>query len=346
MIFYIILFFIALFFSFIYTYTKEKNIAFISKSMLFLVLFLPLALRKDIGTDYKNYVRIFNEMSSGIKSSQEVGWQFINYIVIKLHLNVQWIFIISAFLTVFFILRTPKKELFITVILFFCLFYLESYTMVRQALAMSICWYSFLCFNKGMKKRAILFLIIAISFHYAAILVAFAFIFMNQYKLSEKAFYILLAFSFIFVESGLLLKVMTFMLSFTKYGIYLSRSDLFANLVSGGIGGLATFSVRSSILIGMYCFLPESVNEKQKSYCRICVLCLFLFDLLGVNVYIFQRVRVYFFLSYMVVFYFLYNQKNGVKKSANIIFIAFFVVYYMIMKLITGSGQIVPYMHI
>lgn len=346
MTFYLILFTLVCFFSFIYTYSKEKNVAVLSKLMVFILLFIPLALRKDIGTDYKNYVKIFNEMKSGIKISQEFGWQFLNYIVIKLNLNVQWIFIISAFLTVLFILQTPKKELFITVILFFSLFYLESFNVVRQALAMSICWYSFLCFNKGLNKRAIIFLIFAISFHYAAILVAFAFIFMNKQKLSEKAFFVLLVFSFILVESGFLLKILTFILSFTKYGIYLSRSDLFSNLVSGGIGGLATFTVRSIILIGMYYFLPKSIDEKQKNYCRVCVLCLFVFDLLGVNVYMFQRVRIYFFLSYMVVFYFLYHQKSELRKSANIIFVLFFVVYYMVLKLLTGAGQIIPYMHI
>ena len=346
MTFYIILFFSTSFFAFIYTYTKDKNVAVISKMMIFVLLFLPLALRKGIGTDYKNYVRIFNDMSSGLEISQEPGWKFLNYVVIRLNLNVQWIFIVSAFWTVYFIIKTPKKYSFIVVVLFFCLFYLESYNIVRQSLAMSICWYSFLCFNNGNNKKAVIFLVLAVLFHYAAILVAFAFIFMNRQYISEKMFVVLLVLSFIMVESGLILKTITFILSFTKYGIYLSRADLFMNLASGGIGGLATFAFRSLLLVGMYYLMPESATELQRNYCKISILCLFFFDLLGIKIYIAQRVRSYFFLSYMIVFYFTYYQKNNIKKAMNLVFILFFIAYYLILKLLTGAGQIVPYMHV
>ncbi len=344
--FYFGLFVLVFLFSFIYSHAKDVNIVILSRVILFLLLFLPLALRKDIGVDYNNYVSIYNRIYKGGHISIEPGWYLLNILIMKFNMNVQWIFIIPAFFTVYCVMKTPRTLCFGIFILFFTLYYLEAYNIVRQCFAMSICWYSFLCIKENRKRKAYMLLIIAICFHYSAIIVAICYLCMEKINIPTIFFISLLFFFFIIIQSGIAIQLLTFFLSYTKYGIYLNRFDLFSNLSSGGIGGLVTFAFRTGILLLMFFSIPNNVSEKEKNYCRIMTLSLFVFDLLGVSFYIFQRMRILFFLSYMVVYIYTYNRYNTFSKLKNFIILNFFILYYFVLKLIVGFGGIIPYKHI
>ena len=60
MIFYISQFILVSFFAYIHSYHKNERFSVIAKWICLLLLFIPSALRYNIGTDYVNYKSIFN----------------------------------------------------------------------------------------------------------------------------------------------------------------------------------------------------------------------------------------------------------------------------------------------
>ena len=98
MFFYIYLCLFVLILSFSYTKCKDKYLAIDIKILIFLFLFIPAALRFGIGTDYVNYVNIFQSFKNTNEMQQEIGWKLINQFVLINNLPVQYIFVIASFL--------------------------------------------------------------------------------------------------------------------------------------------------------------------------------------------------------------------------------------------------------
>ena len=85
-------------FSFCYSFSKDQAVSICLKTICFLIIFLPAALRFNIGTDYSHYTQGFYRYKNGMNPGKELAWNFIYDIVIKFDLRDQWIFIISSFI--------------------------------------------------------------------------------------------------------------------------------------------------------------------------------------------------------------------------------------------------------
>lgn len=157
---------IASFLGWLVSCSKNKFTELALKVLVFLVLFLPMALRYNVGTDYAAYVNYFYSPSLLIENS-ELGYYLINIVVQKLELDVQWVFVISSFVilvpVVFFI---KKKDYFYILLIYNLLFYLESFNLVRQSISLSfvlLALYKF-WYNKNVIQYLILVLI-SVLFH-------------------------------------------------------------------------------------------------------------------------------------------------------------------------------------
>lgn len=345
MFFYISLFFLVFLFSFCYTYAKNSSAAVCFKIITFLLLFLPSALRYGIGTDYENYVRIFNEIKDGVDVSRaEIGWYLLNKGCIELGVNVQWIFILSTFFTIYYMFKTPKKDFFIAIILFFCLFYLDSYNMTRQGLTMAICWYAYLCFINGKKKKCYLYVIISSLFHTSGLIILLCFLIIDKAKLlNKKVVNILIIGCFLLSYTNILMNIISILLSFTKYGVYLEMLEYY-NERSTGLGSIFTLLIRTIVILILFNTFKYTKNSTENKCILFFLLFLEFSDVVSLDLYMANRVKMLFYLAYIMIMMPLYQQNGDViLKIKKVGFISFFVLYYLLLKLITGANAIIPY---
>lgn len=143
----------------------------ICRFIVFLALFLPAAFRYETGTDYGSYVRIFNHLNN--HQNLEIGWLLINKTVRFLNLSVQWIFIISAILIYYPIcFITKRKNYFITVVLYVVLlFYFKSFNALRQMIAVSFLFWTFVRLKDKSYFTALILVCIAYCFHTSALFI-------------------------------------------------------------------------------------------------------------------------------------------------------------------------------
>lgn len=153
---------------------KEKN----KVKCLILVSSFPLliisALRYDVGTDYFSYLKDFIKISQDIQVRDEPLFYFLNVIIIRLNMNPQWIFIISAVLFCWFtyaaILRdSPYPELSVF-LLVGTTYYFASMNGVRQFIASAILLYALRFIEERKLKSYLLFVLLATGFHYSSLI--------------------------------------------------------------------------------------------------------------------------------------------------------------------------------
>lgn len=152
------------------TYAKRAYQRAIFRFLCFLFLFFPAAVRYGIGTDYFAYVDIFETIDFKT-TTLEPGYVFLNVLISFCGLDVQWVFVITSCIIYGLIcFGLPKKNYVYYITLFVLLFYLRSYNIVRQAIAVSFLLLACVYYAKN-KKLFYLGICIASVFHYSAILV-------------------------------------------------------------------------------------------------------------------------------------------------------------------------------
>ncbi|WP_343320940.1 EpsG family protein [Sphingobacterium multivorum] len=164
---YFIVLFLASIAAFFFDITKKKIFWIIS-----LVIVVAFAgLRYYVGIDYESYTLIFLTIAD---SSTEPAFRLINLIISVLGLNVQWVFIISSFITFLLFYKGIEKystDIFLSVfLLLFCGFFVESLNIVRQYIAISLFFYSIQYVVSKNFAKYIFWILLAACFHYSAIL--------------------------------------------------------------------------------------------------------------------------------------------------------------------------------
>jgi hypothetical protein len=138
--------------------------------VVFLSLWIPASLRYGTGTDYFNYVGIFNNIDN---STQEVGWILLNKLIHFLGLSSQWVFVFSSFLLYFSLCFIIKRKNYCYSMIFYILlfFYFKSFNIIRQQIAVSfiICAITVLEDKKYIKF--VLSMFFAFMFHVSALFI-------------------------------------------------------------------------------------------------------------------------------------------------------------------------------
>ena len=148
---------------------NTKRLRYFCRWMVFLALFIPAALRYGTGTDYFNYIDIFDNIE---KSFKELGWLTVNRFVKKMGWSYQGIFVIAAALIYYPIAFHLKREHYcLAVILYILLtFYFKSYNILRQAIATSFLISTLYYLENKKRIPALIYFILACLFHISAIL--------------------------------------------------------------------------------------------------------------------------------------------------------------------------------
>src|SRR5690554_197099 len=142
----------------------------------FLIVFLPAALRYEIGIDYFSYKIIFENIRDGLdpfwQSKMEPGYYFLNWVVANLGLSFEWLVaLVAFFIALFFFIGYPKKKAYLWHFLIIALFYFTSFNYLRSWLALSIAWFALgKYFNNGRVLPVSALLLFSALFHKAAIL--------------------------------------------------------------------------------------------------------------------------------------------------------------------------------
>lgn len=151
-------------------YTNGKRVRFFSRVCVFLSLFVPAAIRLEVGYDYDNYSNIYE----GVKLSAiaEPGYLFLQEFARFYQLDTQWIFVLSSFVMYFPICFFIGRKSYFLIVTFYTLYvYLESLSFVRQYMAVSflICGLYYYLYSLG-KKKWLYFSFASLLFHLSSAL--------------------------------------------------------------------------------------------------------------------------------------------------------------------------------
>lgn len=240
MLVYIILFVFLLFGVFINP-KKQKTYLILS----FVLLFIVSAFRDvSVGTDTESYEWLFDRVADGyMLHRQEIGWYYLNKIIIFFGGDFQWLLIVSTLLVllpVFIIVRKYSMNPMLSIFLFYAFYlYLQSFNITRQIVSVSMAFYCLPFLISRKWKTYMMGLFGAFLFHMTAIFsVLFLFAKKIPYNKMWWAFFLILSLIFGVVLSSVLLPKVTEILGYTHYlqkfdseeetGLFLLLTNLFA----------------------------------------------------------------------------------------------------------------------
>lgn len=139
--------------------------------LLCILLALVAAFRGETGTDSATYRAIYESPALYFQRTDvEIGYKVLMYVCNGLGFSYRALFFIMNFFTCYFALDAIREEkdninVKVALLAFALDFYLFSFNIMRQMLAISICLWSFAKWNHNKKPAALFGLTIAILFH-------------------------------------------------------------------------------------------------------------------------------------------------------------------------------------
>ena len=313
----------------------------ICRLLCFLTLWVPAAIRYDIGTDYPAYEEFFYDTYSDY---METGFQAIFAFVRWVNNDPRLMFAIVAFLTYLPICFFLPKERFALVMFFFTVtFYMNTYSILRQSLAVCIIAYAFYyLIQHGGKIRFAIFVLIATLFHSSAIL-CLLFIFIKPVK-SAKTIFIIIAVALGFVLMTDIVSILfnnAFFLA-TRYADYASNEFSRETELGSGLGWMIRLSLPVVVLLSTPRIIKENENFTYLIAANLLYMCALI---LCTQVYIFGRFVFCFhfvtFLSIAMIYDYLGKYRKIIVLGLAILTLAYF--YVSIFMDTTGAIGVSPY---
>lgn len=107
-----------------------------------LIIFIPSAIRYNIGTDFPNYINIYNNLES--YTHMEPGFYYINRLLKFVNAHAQWSIAVLAFIFSYAAISSyPKKDAWILHLAFTLSLLFFSFNGVRQAIAIAFTLWAF-----------------------------------------------------------------------------------------------------------------------------------------------------------------------------------------------------------
>ena len=331
--------------SFCYSNCKNKFVAMELKFLCFLLLFIPAAVRLNIGSDYRNYVRIFNSVRTGHEIYQEFGWMLLNLFVARTRLHHQWIFVLSSFLTYAFLFFTNKKDAWIVLFVYFLYLYTTSYNAVRNAISVAMFWYAYCCLRNEKRLRGFVSILLAAQFHASAYLYIPVYLAMCFVRMNKRVTLCIAVVSYIlFARLHMAQHIMESpAFAMFRYAHYVNSAEgSAATEIRSGLGIL----LRHFYLFLMYCLCDEKrCPQKEFSSMSILFLSLLFTDILSTQIFIFYRLRDCFTVAYMAMFscLFRYRSRNAFYVAGKMFCFAYAIVIMFVLGLLKNTNEIVPY---
>ena len=272
-------------------YALTCNQRILCRFFCFFVMFIPAALRYDIGTDYSFYVEAYH--SQYLLSGYEYGFRIIVNILKMFSFPSQALFVFTSFLIyapVCFLLR--REVFFLKLVLFLLIFYLYSYNVVRNSIALSFLLVSLDQYFCGNKLIAYLFCAFACMFHYSIFLFIPLF-FLDFIYINRKVLVLMfmIAFYLVFTNKIFILFSSSLFLD-SKYGIYIGSVHSNETDIGTGLGVLLY------LLIPILTLIVSIIKYDRKIKMYIYMLILYIISyLLALKIQIFGRLSDLFSIS-------------------------------------------------
>lgn len=314
--------------AFCYEHSKS-NFKTILWIILFLSLWVPAAIRYGVGTDYYRYISMVDSVRLGYIST-ELGYYLINYIVVATGIASQWAVAISSFLVLMLCLKSiPNKYFSISVFVLVCTFYLPSFSLVRQAIAIAFTAYGVKKYIDG-SKRQYLILVICGSFFHLSALVLLPFYLLSKFRVSRGILILGVLFISItvFLGGSLTAIINSEFLAQSKYGYYATSNFVEDAKIGSGLGVIIKMLLPLAFIINLKNVLRLNPNLNILVWISVgCVIA----NICSMKIQIFNRLAdVFLFCNFIVLPYFLQSiNKNILRKITILAVILIFFVFYV-----------------
>ena len=308
---------------------------------VFVFMSLFVGLRHNVGTDFQNYVTIYDSDTYWL----EVGFR--NYIdwVYANHLGVTYMFLGIAIATYAFMfgglyfIKEANLQYSIIMLSIFTLSFICNG--IRQALAISVFMFSYQFLKNRKLIPYVLCVLFATLFHTSAILLLLLYFFVHK-ELSKKTYIIVYVVSFIFIFMNLetLTSPFSFLLSQeAKYARYVENRGTDSGYL--GVGVLLQLLVYAVIFIYA---LKIKFEHRHTILFNLFLLCCILMNM-RVGAPLFIRVQMYFsFFTNIIIPIVILEQKN---PKTRLFLSLFFIITLSSMTItyifFTPQGRMYPY---
>lgn len=329
---YLIIFLILCFLSFFEIIEVDKKIQLLLSILAFGCIFFTSAFKYETGVDWVAYTATFDDITpvnqifsrdSNVFSDLNFGYNLFSSIIKYFNGNIQVLYFFIASLSGFFIvkgLNNYNVNIPLAMLLYYSMvFFVLDMSGVRQCLAVAIFFYS-IKFVKYHQFFSYCFLIIiATSFHWSAALL-FPFYFFGNCKISSKSsiiFFIIaicvLAFKINWV-GNIILQIFPILendILIKKLFAYSTNSSF---AVQRGLTPFTVLNIVFYILIFLFAVIKREDLEKSNKYFNIFfnvfLLQIFAFFYMSEFLDMAERLKLYFILSNMCIFYYFINMLN------------------------------------
>lgn len=304
-------------------------------SIAFLLVFIPSAVRYDIGTDYLNYMEIFESGNYINYKIKEPAFYFVNWFLDSIGAHVQWLFVSFAFIfTAVTFKAYLRKNAWLLHFIFFSMLWFFSFNGTRQAIALSCCFLGLFYFFDKRYTYFVMLAILGALFHQSALVVIFlgvlALIPLSTCFKSHIAplmFIAILGVAFFSINIVLsYIEQILNLLGMTKYSSYFNSTKHFVERDFGsGLGALV--KVFFSIYIIINC---KNYLQQKKQYWLLIILVFFyaLGVILANKIIIFSRMADIFVIAQILGVYFLWELP--LNKSINRFIVLVYVVFLIL----------------
>ena len=170
----------------LFCYSKKRlhfaGIRINVSSIAFVLIVAIALLRFDVGWDYVNYYQAVT--NNDIKRFEPLSQLFFCIaIFFECPHLIFLLFGIPTYLLIFSTIRKYSRNVGFSILLYFCFFYLESLGFIRQALAVAICFWAVKYIFCRRFVPFLLCIVVAILFHYSAVIVLLAYPLYQKVKL-------------------------------------------------------------------------------------------------------------------------------------------------------------------
>lgn len=297
----------------------------------FLIVFIPAAIRYYIAEDYFGYVSIFDRVLNEEPLHLEPGFYLIIKVIQFFNGDVQWLFVISSFLIYFFLFKSYNKNKYSWVVhfAFVLLFYLETYSVIRASLAITIVMYATNSYvnNKNIFKL-VFTVFLASLFHKSALLVLLVFLCandrfidcFNRFKLNYLV--LIFLFSVFFYKFQIVNFIMSSgVVEALGYDVYLG-SDLYLEelKLNTGLGFILKFLF---LVLPLFFYDYIDIDKRAKFYYAVFIYFCAITLVLSMVFFIFKRVNYIYYAGYFYSALLLYNVRFYI--FSKISFISFIV---------------------
>lgn len=316
----------------------KRNVQTLFLLISFILMFVLSGYRATtVGTDTLNYEQIFLFLEAGSDFlRQEIGWLFLNNLVLTYGGDFQHVLIITSLLVLvplFYVAKKYSVNPMLTVFLFFSLyFYLQSFNIMRQSVAISFVLFSIIALANNRKPLFILLIAIGSTFHLTALL-ALPFIFINRLPTFSNIAYIVL------VILCMIFGLFIFDIALYRLAALFGYSHYLSYYSAGNILGNALYLL---VLNSFFCFILFTIKDKNNLLFKLFFLFIVVANLtarvpFGYRLIMMFSISQVLFLPYYV---------NSSKLDKNIVLVM--VVFYALVSYlrVAGDGGIDPYINI